>query len=90
MKRVVTLLLSASLVAAGGSAWAASDPKSGKKVTANVASVYPPNSPLDLGLNKLKEILAEHTGGRSDSQSQRGGATRAETQTFEMRSQGSV
>jgi len=90
MKRVITLLLSASLVAAGGSAWAAPDPKSGKKITANVASVYPPNSPLDLGLNKLKELLAEQTGGRIDIQIHRGGAMGDEKQTFEMLSQGSV
>jgi tripartite ATP-independent transporter DctP family solute receptor len=90
MKRLTAIALSLALMAGGTSAWAASDPKSGKKIVANVASVYPPNSPLDLGLNKLKESLAQQTGGRIEIQIHRGGAMGDEKQTFEMLSQGSV
>jgi TRAP-type transport system periplasmic protein len=90
MKLAATLLLSLSLVAASGSVFAASDPKTGNKITANIASVYPPASPLDLGLNKLKETLDQQTGGRINIQIHRGGAMGDEKQTFEMLSQGSV
>jgi TRAP-type transport system periplasmic protein len=92
MKLAATLLLSLSLslVAASGSVLAAADPKSGAKITANIASVYPPNSPLDLSLNKLKETLAKETGGRINIQIHRASAMGDETQTFEMLSQGSV
>jgi TRAP-type transport system periplasmic protein len=90
MNRFAALVLSLALAAAGTAASAAADPKSGKKVVANIASVYPPNSPLDLGLNKLKETLAEQTGGRVDIRIHRGGAMGDEKQTFEMLSQGSV
>jgi TRAP-type C4-dicarboxylate transport system substrate-binding protein len=90
MKSFFVMALTLALVAAGSSASAAADPKSGKKVVANVASVYPPNSPLDLGLNKLKETLGQQTGGRIDIQIHRGGAMGDEKQTFEMLSQGSV
>jgi tripartite ATP-independent transporter DctP family solute receptor len=90
MKPIPRLVLSLALLAVGTSAMAAADPKTGKKVVANVASVYPPGSPLDLGLNKLKETLAEQTGGRVEIQIHRGGAMGDEKQTFEMLSQGSV
>ena len=46
--KVAATLLALSLVVASDPVLAASDPKSGSKVTANVASVYPPGSPLDL------------------------------------------
>jgi TRAP-type transport system periplasmic protein len=90
MKLTAALLLSLLLVAAGGSVFAAADPKSGEKITANVASVYPPDSPMDLGLNKLKETLAQQTGGRINVQIHRNSAMGDEKQTFEMLSQGSV
>jgi tripartite ATP-independent transporter DctP family solute receptor len=90
MKPISRLVFSLVLLAVGTSAMAAADPKTGKKVVANVASVYPPGSPLDLGLNKLKETLAEQTGGRIEIQIHRGGAMGDEKQTFEMLSQGSV
>ena len=90
MKLIAAMVLALGLVAAGTSASVAADPKSGKKVVANIASVYPPNSPLDLGLNKLKATLAEQTGGRIEIQIHRGGAMGDEKQTFEMLSQGSV
>lgn len=90
MKLAATLLLSLSLVAASDSALAASDPKSGAKITANVASTFPPNSPMDVGLNKLRETLAQQTDGRINIQIHRGGAMGDERQTFEMLSQGSV
>lgn len=89
-KLSATLLVSLLLVAASSVSVAASDPKSGKKVTANVASVYPPGSPMDLGLNKLKETLHQQTGGRIEVQIHRGGAMGDEKQTFELLSQGSV
>ena len=88
--KVAATLLALSLVVASDPVFAASDPKSGSKVTANVASVYPPGSPLDLGLNKLKDSLAQQTGGRIAVQIHRGGAMGDEKQTFEMLSQGSV
>lgn len=90
MKLVATLLLSLSLVAVSDSALAASDPKSGNKITANVASTFPPNSPMDVGLNKLRETLTQQTDGRINIQIHRGGAMGDEKQTFEMLSQGSV
>jgi tripartite ATP-independent transporter DctP family solute receptor len=90
MKILAAMVLSMALLIAGTSPSLAADPKSGKKVVANIASVYPPNSPLDLGLNKLKETLAEQTGGRVEIQIHRGGAMGDEKQTFEMLSQGSV
>lgn len=90
MKLAATLLLSLSLVAVSDSALAASDPKTGNKITANVASTFPPNSPMDLGLNKLRETLAQQTDGRINIQIHRGGSMGDEKQTFEMLSQGSV
>jgi TRAP-type transport system periplasmic protein len=90
MKLAASLLLFSSLLAAGDAAFAAADPRSGSKITANIASVYPPGSPLDLGLNKLKETLDQRTGGRIVLQIHRGGAMGDERQTFEMLSQGSV
>lgn len=90
MKVAATVLLFSSLLAAGDAVFAAADPKSGNKITANVASVYPPGSPLDVGLNKLKDTLAQQTGGRINLQIHRGGAMGDEKQTFEMLSQGSV
>jgi tripartite ATP-independent transporter DctP family solute receptor len=90
MKTLARAVLSVTLLAACVGAFAAEDPKSGKKIVANVASVYPPGSPLDVGLSKLKEILAEQTGGRIDIQIHRGGSMGDEKQTFEMLSQGSV
>ena len=90
MTPLVRAALSLTLVAASVCAMAAPDPKVGKKVVANVASVYPPGSPLDEGLNKLKELLATQTGGRIEIQIHRGGSMGDEKQTFEMLSQGSV
>ncbi len=90
MRLLTTGLLTISLIVATGSAVAAADPKTGNKITANVASVYPPNSPVDLGLNKLKELLAEQTGGRIAINIHRGGAMGDEKQTFELLAQGSV
>ena len=90
MTNLFRAALSLTLVAASVCAVAAPDPKAGKKVVANIASVYPPGSPLDVGLNNLKETLATQTGGRIDIQIHRGGSMGDEKQTFEMLSQGSV
>ena len=90
MKLAVTSLLACSLLAGPAIGIAASDPTTGPKITANIASVYPPGSPLDKGLDKLKETLASQTDGRIDIQIHRSGAMGDEKQTFEMLSQGSV
>ena len=37
---------------------------SAQKITANVASTFPPDSPQDKGLNKFKQLVAERAGGR--------------------------
>lgn len=84
------MLLSLALIAVSGAVLAASDPKVGARVTANVASTFPPNSPMDLGLNKLRDTLAQQTNGRINIQIHRGGSMGDEKQTFELLSQGSL
>jgi tripartite ATP-independent transporter DctP family solute receptor len=84
------MLLSLALIAFSGAVLAASDPKVGARITANVASTFPPNSPMDLGLNKLRDTLAQQTNGRINIQIHRGGSMGDEKQTFELLSQGSV
>ncbi|MGE3927622.1 MAG: TRAP transporter substrate-binding protein [Lautropia sp.] len=93
MNRTVRSLLGLSLASAllaTGPAFAQADPKAGKKVVANIASVYPPDSPMDLALNRIRDTLATQTGGRIDVRVHRGGAMGDEKQTFETLSQGSV
>jgi tripartite ATP-independent transporter DctP family solute receptor len=62
----------------------------GKKLTVNVASVYPPDSPTDVALTKFKELAAQRSNGRIEVSIQKSGTMGDERQTFEMLSQGSV
>lgn len=62
----------------------------GRKLTINVSSVYPPDSPTDVALSKVKELLAQRSGGRINLLVHKSGAMGDERQTFEMMSQGSV
>jgi TRAP-type C4-dicarboxylate transport system substrate-binding protein len=85
-KRIVVFIL-ASLCAlvvfgpAGASA---------QKITANVASTFPPDSPQDKGLNKFKQLVAERSGGRIEVLIHPSNAMGDERSTFEMLSAGSV
>jgi len=60
------------------------------KITINVASVYPVDSPIDKGLVKFKELVAERSDGRIEVLVQPASAMGDERQIFEMLSQGSV
>jgi len=60
------------------------------KVTVNIASTYPSNSPQDKGLVKFKELVAERSDGRIEILIHPASAMGDERQTFEMLSQGSV
>jgi TRAP-type transport system periplasmic protein len=62
----------------------------GKKLTINVASVYPPDSPTDVALTKFKELAAQRSNGRIDVSITKSGTMGDERQTFELLSQGSV
>ncbi|MFM1988900.1 MAG: hypothetical protein RJA99_1857 [Pseudomonadota bacterium] len=62
----------------------------GRKLAINVASVYPPDSPTDVALSKLKELAAQRSGGRIEVSIHKSGTMGDERQTFEMLSQGSV
>lgn len=61
-----------------------------EKITANIASTFPPGSPQDLGLNKFKELVAERSDGRIEILIHPSNAMGDERQTFELLSQGSV
>lgn len=61
-----------------------------KTTIVNIASTYPPNSPVDKGLVKFKELVAERSDGRIEIMIHPSEAMGDERQTFEMLSQGSV
>jgi tripartite ATP-independent transporter DctP family solute receptor len=63
---------------------------SAQKITANVASTFPPDSPQDKGLNKFKQLVAERSGGRIEILIHPSNAMGDERSTFEMLSAGSV
>ncbi len=63
---------------------------SAQKITANVASTFPPDSPQDKGLNKFKQLVAERSGGRIEVLIHASNAMGDERSTFEMLSAGSV
>ena len=63
---------------------------SAQKITANVASTFPPDSPQDKGLNKFKQLVAERSGGRIEVLIHPSNAMGDERSTFEMLSAGSV
>ena len=63
---------------------------SAQKITANVASTFPPDSPQDKGLNKFKQLVAERAGSRIEVLIHPSNAMGDERSTFEMLSAGSV
>jgi TRAP-type transport system periplasmic protein len=63
---------------------------SAQKITANVASTFPPDSPQDKALNKFKQLVAERSGGRIEILIHPSNAMGDERSTFEMLSAGSV
>ncbi|MEW6264104.1 MAG: TRAP transporter substrate-binding protein [Thermodesulfobacteriota bacterium] len=63
---------------------------SAQKITANIASTFPPDSPQDKGLNKFKQLVAERSGGRIEVLIHASSAMGDERQTFEMLSAGSA
>jgi tripartite ATP-independent transporter DctP family solute receptor len=63
---------------------------SAQKITANVASTFPPDSPQDKGLNKFKQLVAERSNGRIEVLIHPSNAMGDERSTFEMLSAGSV
>jgi tripartite ATP-independent transporter DctP family solute receptor len=95
MKKSVSLVLVLLLVvgvfsafASGSKEGAAAAPA--KKVTANIASTFPPDSPQDKGMVKFKQLVAERSGGRIEILIHPSNAMGDEKQTFELLSQGSV
>ena len=63
---------------------------SAQKITVNVASTFPPDSPQDKGLNKFKQLVVERAGGRIEVLIHPSNAMGDERSTFEMLSAGSV
>jgi tripartite ATP-independent transporter DctP family solute receptor len=94
MKRIavafVCLLAVAGLVLAGGAKEQGAAKAAPKKLTVNIASTFPPDSPQDKGLNKFKELVTQRAGGRIEVLIHPSNAMGDERQTFEMLSQGSV
>jgi tripartite ATP-independent transporter DctP family solute receptor len=88
-RRQATRLLGGAF-AAGAAMGVAPAFAQGKKLTINVASVYPPDSPTDVALAKLKELAAQRSNGRIDVVITKSGTMGDERQTFELLSQGSV
>ena len=88
-----TLIVSLCLLLAAGvfSAFAGGGGDSGgKKITANIASTFPPDSPQDKGMNHFKKLAAERSNGRIEIRIHPAGTMGDEIQTFEIVSQGSV
>jgi len=94
MKRIVVafvcLLAVAGLVLAGCAKEQGAAKAAPKKLTVNIASTFPPDSPQDKGLNKFKELVTQRAGGRIEVLIHPSNAMGDERQTFEMLSQGSV
>ncbi len=87
----VTLLASSGVVfGTGGQESTEAADMAAEKMTVNIASTYPPNSPQDMGLNKFKELVEQRSGGRIEVLIHASGAMGDERQTFEMLSNGSV
>ena len=61
-----------------------------KKIVANIASTFPPDSPQDQGLKKFKELAESRSNGRIEILIHPSNAMGDEKQTFEMLSDGSV
>ncbi|MFQ3621087.1 MAG: TRAP transporter substrate-binding protein [Spirochaetales bacterium] len=90
MKKLLMLLVCLSLVAGLVFASGAKEQPAAKKITANIASTFPPDSPQDKGLHRFKELVTQRSGGRIEILIHPSNAMGDERQTFEMLSQGSV
>jgi TRAP-type C4-dicarboxylate transport system substrate-binding protein len=89
MKKLIVLTL-VFVLAVSAFAGGAKEGGAAKKVTANIASTFPPDSPQDKGMNKFKQLVAERAGGRVEILIHPSNAMGDEKQTFELLSQGSV
>jgi len=89
MKKLIALSL-IFVLALSAFAGGAKEGAAAKKVTANIASTFPPDSPQDKGMNKFKQLAAEKSGGRVEILIHPSNAMGDEKQTFELLSQGSV
>ena len=82
---VLMVLTSMALLAEG-----AKEAGEGRKIVANIASTFPPDSPQDMGLKKFKELAESRSNGRIEILIHPSNAMGDERQTFEMLSEGSV
>lgn len=89
MKKLLALSL-IFVLALSAFAGGAKEEGAAKKVTANIASTFPPDSPQDVGMNRFKQLAAERSGGRIEILIHPSNAMGDEIQTFELLSQGSV
>jgi len=87
---LVCFLLAAGFVLAGGAKESGAPAAAAKKITANIASTFPPDSPQDMGMNKFKELVAQRSNGRIEILIHPSNAMGDERQTFELLSEGSV
>ncbi|HOV39729.1 MAG TPA: TRAP transporter substrate-binding protein [Spirochaetales bacterium] len=87
---LVCFLLAAGFVLAGGAKESGAPAAAAKKITANIASTFPPDSPQDMGMNKFKELVAQRSNGRIEILIHPSNAMGDERQTFELLSQGAV
>jgi len=87
---LVCFLLAAGFALAGGAKESGAPAAAAKKITANIASTFPPDSPQDMGMNKFKELVAQRSNGRIEILIHPSNAMGDERQTFELLSQGAV
>lgn len=87
---LVCFLIAAGFVLAGGAKEGGAPAAAAKKITANIASTFPPDSPQDMGMNKFKELVAQRSNGRIEILIHPSNAMGDERQTFELLSQGAV
>jgi len=87
---LVCFLLVAGFALAGGAKESGAPAAAAKKITANIASTFPPDSPQDMGMNKFKELVAQRSNGRIEILIHPSNAMGDERQTFELLSQGAV
>ncbi len=91
MKKTLALLICLMLVGAMAFASGDSEGSDGaKKIKANIASVYPPDSPVDKALNMFRDTVAEKSNGRIEILIHPASAMGSEVQTIEMIADGSV
>ncbi|MBP7495871.1 MAG: TRAP transporter substrate-binding protein [Spirochaetales bacterium] len=87
---LVCFLIVAGFALAGGAKESGAPAAAAKKITANIASTFPPDSPQDMGMNKFKELVAQRSNGRIEILIHPSNAMGDERQTFELLSQGAV